>query len=395
MIGHSFPTLEEMPYIPTMPKNRIIPAVVLPLLVALFASAQEPAPPVAGGAPAGPAAEAAPPEPPTPAEELLDAAIKKVVALTSVSADIQQQAEMLGQRFDVKGRYLKAPNNRVYLRLAVSGLAKSTGTMLQVCDGETLWDFQQVLESQNYHTLKIAPILEKLKSPELDDALREQVMTQLGFSGPDALLVGLRKALRFDQKEEGTLDGKAVWILRGTWKDREGLIGPDQQPLPPTASLPAYIPSLATVWIGKEDGWPYKVVLVGKVPSMLQEDSRQLGADGRPKATQKVQPSRIILTYSNVQLNATLKPEEFAFQAPPGVRVDDNTEALLNALEQTLQARIAQKKQEAAKAEPLLDQSIEVPRSGELPTLPPLPRSPHRRPQTAASLQAAKVLDRG
>ena len=290
---------------------------------------------------------------------------------------------MLGQRFDVKGRYLKAPNNRVYLRLAVSGLAKSTGTMLQVCDGETLWDFQQVLESQNYHTLKIAPILEKLKSPELDDALREQVMTQLGFSGPDALLVGLRKALRFDQKEEGTLDGKAVWILRGTWKDREGLIGPDQQPLSPTATLPAYIPSLATVWIGKEDGWPYKVVLVGRAPSILQEEGRQLGADGRPKAVQKAQPSRITLTYSNVQLNPPLKPEEFAFQAPPGVRVDDNTEALLNMLEQTLQARIAQKKQEAAKAEPLLGSIDRGPQSpGEPPTLPRFPPATSPPPAT-------------
>ena len=379
MIGHSFPTLEEMPYIPTMTKNRIIPAVVLPLLVALFASAQEPAPRGVGVAPVGPAAGTAPPEPLTPAEEILDAAIKKVVALTSVAADIHQQAEMLGQRFDVKGRYLKAPNNRVYLRLAVSGLAKSTGTMLQVCDGETLWDFQQVLESQNYHTLKIAPILQKLKAPELDDALREKVMTQLGFSGPDALLVGLRKALRFDQKEEGTLDGKTVYLLRGTWKDRDGLTGPDQQPLAPTASLPAYIPSLATVWIGKEDGWPYKVVLVGKVPSMLQEEPRQLGADGRPKAVQKVQPSRIVLTYSNVQLNTALKPEEFAFQAPPGVRVDDNTDGLLNLLEQTLQTRIAQKKQEAAKAEPLLDQAIPVPRSGgalDPSTLPPVTSPP-------------------
>ena len=384
MIGHSFPTLEEMPYIPTMSKNRIIPAFLIILIVTLFAAAQEPAPAVPGGAVAGPGAEAPPAEPPTPAEEGLDSAIKKVAALTSVAADIQQHSEMLGLRFDVKGRYLKAPENRVYLRLTASGLAKSTGTMLQVCDGETLWDFQQVLESQRYNTLKIAPILEKLKSPELDDALREQVMTQLGFSGPETLLVGLRKALRFDQKEEGTLDGKAVWILRGTWKDREGLVGPDQQTLSPTATLPAYIPSLATLWIGKEDGWPYKVVLVGRVPSMLQQDVRQLGVDGRPKAVPKVQPSRIVLTYSNVQLNTTLKPEEFAFQAPPGAHVDDSTDTLLNGLEQTLQARIAQKKQEAARAEPLLDQSIPVPSSGgaSAPSaLPPVTTPPATAPR--------------
>ena len=300
---------------------------------------------------------------------------------------------MLGQRFDVKGRYLKAPNNRVYLRLAVSGLAKSTGTMLQVCDGETLWDFQQVLESQNYHTLKIAPILEKLKSPELDDALREQVMTQLGFSGPDALLVGLRKAIRFDQKEEGTLDGKAVWILRGTWKDREGLIGPDQQPLPPTAPLPAYIPSLATVWIGKEDGWPYKVVLVGRVPSMLQDEARQLGADGRPKAVQKAQPSRIDPHLLERPAQPALEARGIRLPGPPGVRVDDKTEDLLNGLEQALQARIAQKKHEAAKAEPLLNQSIPIPRSGGAPGAPPFPRSPRRRPRADASLEQPILVE--
>lgn len=354
MIGHSFPTLEEMPYIPTMPKNRTFPAIVIALLIPLVARAQ------------APGTALAPEEPPTPAESQLDEAIKQVAALKSVSADILQHVEMLGQSFELKGRYLKAPNHRVYLRLTVSGLVDGAGTMLQVSDGETLWDYQQVLESQSYHKLKIAPILEKLKSPELDSDIREQVVTQLGFSGPDALLMGLRKAIRFDQKEEQTIDGNTVWILRGTWKNREGLVGPNQQPLPPTGSLPAYIPSQATLWIGKDNGWPYKVILAGRAPSILQEDTRRLGADGRllgaQAAIQKVQPSRIVLTYSNVKLNPDLKLDEFVFQAPPGTPVEDNTEALVSGLEQALQVKIAQKRAEAAKADPLLSQPIEIPR---------------------------------
>ena len=65
--------------------------------------------------------------------------------------------------------------------------------MLQVCDGETLWDYQQVLESQSYRKMSVKPVFEKLNSPEIDAKTREQVMTQMGFAGPEALLVGLRK----------------------------------------------------------------------------------------------------------------------------------------------------------------------------------------------------------
>src|SRR5262249_25745567 len=45
MIGHSLPTLEEKPYIPTMIKNRIIPAVGISVLIPLWVWAQDPASP--------------------------------------------------------------------------------------------------------------------------------------------------------------------------------------------------------------------------------------------------------------------------------------------------------------------------------------------------------------
>src|SRR5206468_1631386 len=98
------------------------------------------------------------------------------------------------------------------------------------------------------------------------------------------LLSGLRKALLFDQKAAGTLDGKPVWILRGRWKDYDGLSGPGQPPIPLTSTLPPYVPSIATVVIGQEDGWPYRVELVGRAPSIMEQkrDDRPLGPDGRP-----------------------------------------------------------------------------------------------------------------
>ena len=63
-------------------------------------------------------------EPPTPAELVIDEAIDKVAKLESVSADIEQRVDMLNQHVSFKGRYLKAPQYRVYFRLTVDGPAR-------------------------------------------------------------------------------------------------------------------------------------------------------------------------------------------------------------------------------------------------------------------------------
>jgi hypothetical protein len=272
---------------------------------------------------------------------------------------------MLKQRFQVVGRYLKAPQHRVYLRLDTKGLPDTTGQTLQVCDGKTLWDYQRVLDSSIYRKLDIVKVFEKLDAPELDPKIREQVITQLGFSGPETLLTGLRKAVKFDQKSEATLDGKAVWLLHGTWKDRNGLLGPNQQPLPETAPLPAYVPSVVSLWIGKEDGWPYKLLLQGKAPSILEE-TRPRGPDGQPigslNSSPKPIPSRVELSYTNVKLNPSLMLKEFAFTPPPGAAVEDSTEGVVSMLTREIE-REASKQKSGESGNTLLNTPIDVPKS--------------------------------
>jgi hypothetical protein len=365
-----------------MPKNRIIPAIAVALIVPLWAWAQG-TPTEAVPTTAAAATKEAPPEPPTEAELALDEAARKVAALQTVSADVVEKVEMLGEKFAIEGRYLKAPERRVYLRLAVSGLPDSSGMMLLVCDGQTLWDHRQVFETNIYTRFtRVDEIMAKLKSPDLDDATRDQLSAQLGLAGPDVLLVGLRRAIKFDQKESDTLDGRPVWVLRGNWRDRTGLLGPNQQPLPALAPLPAYIPSLATVYVGKEDGWPYKVLLVGQARTIL-EDTRPRGPDGRPigprSLIQKALVSRIELAYQNVKLNTEVAATEFAIpQPPPNASVDDNTQAILNELEKAVQVRAAEKKAaEAGKDDnAVLDQSIPVPKAAPAPLPSPGPGSP-------------------
>ena len=361
-----------MPYIPTMPKNRILPAICVATLIPLLATAQTLSPPPAANAPTS-----APIEPPTDADKQVDAAIQQVGALKSVSADLVQKVDMLDQKFEIQGRYLKAPDRRVYLRLKVVGLADTDGTILQICDGQTLWHYQKILDTQEYRRFDVAKVFEKLSSPDLDRAQREPIIAQLGFAGPEELLSGLRKAVKFDQKEAGTLDGRDVWIVRGEWRNRNALT-PKQQPLPQTAALPAYIPSLVVLYLGKDDGWPYKLTLVGRTPTRLL-DARKNAAEARRAAAQDVSPTRIELIYSSVKLNADLKLDEFAFQPPPGARVEDSTQQIVNGLEQLIQYQAAQKKAEAAKSEiPTLNEKLDLPtRDGSAP-----PTLPSTLPQT-------------
>jgi len=282
---------------------------------------------------------------------LIDTAISKLRELKSVACDVEQNVEMLGQKFSLKGRYMKAPTNRIYLRLTVDGLAESGGTYLQLCDGETLWEYRQVLEQQLYRKLSIKPILERLASPDMAPRIREQAQAQLGFAGPEALLEGLRKVIRFDQKDSGELDGRKVFILRGTWSNRQGLVLPNNQPVPPTGALPFYVPSDATLYLGADDYWPYKLVLVGRQQTDLI-DTRLRGADNRVSGSKRLMerptPSRIELSYLNVRLNPTIKVEEFAFTAPPQAAVEDDTEAMVKGLDAAIENEVANKKREAA-----------------------------------------------
>ena len=282
MIGLSGSFLEKLPYIQTMyhKRNSSLVAALSGLLFSTLAvvsgawvRGQQPQPPA--GPPAAPAAKAAEPpaEPPTEAERLIDLAIKKLAGLKSVAADMVQHVQMLKQDFFIKGRYLKAPSSRIYQRLEVSGLPDSKGITLQICDGETLWDFQEILDSKVFRKFSIKPIFERLNSPEIDAKTRDQIISRMGFAGPETLLLGLRSAIKFTIKEEATLDGKPVWLLRGTWRTRNGLTGPDQRPVPITGPLPAFIPSTASLYLGKDDGWPYKLLLVGNVPTILKDSA--------------------------------------------------------------------------------------------------------------------------
>jgi hypothetical protein len=297
---------------------------------------------------------------------------------------------MLGQKFRLKGQYLRAPKHRLYLQLKLSGLGDATGTMLQVSDGQTLWDYQQVLSAKSFRKIDIGKIFKKLDEPGFDAEIRRQIVGAMGFSGPDALLSGLRKAMKFHTVVEGTLHDRPVLIFYGTWKDNAMLSGQQAPagsaaPAPNPNALPSYVPSIAHVWVGKDDGWPYLVEIEGRVPAVVL-DTRIIGPDGKPigakTKVKEVEPTKIVLTYTNVQVNADLKAESFAFQPPDDANVLDETERLLAVLEQsTTAAEMRKKAADASQGEALPQIPVPSPDGAAAPApldglAPPAPPTP-------------------
>ncbi len=321
---------------------------------------------------AKPASEA----PPTAAEKRLDEAIEKLKSLDTFAADINMNADMLGQVFQISGTCARKPTNKLLLHLTVSGLGDASAILHRACDGKVLWEFLRVLENPSLRATQLEPILKALQKPEADAEFRERVLTQLGFTGPDALLVGLRKAGQFDQISEETFADRPVWVIRGFWKDREALGLPGaQNQLDRSGFLPRYVPSYLALWIDQETGWPHQVLMQGKIPQQLREE-QQLDPFGRPigkKSSQKKErPSAITLTYKRSEREVS--DSEFEFQPPENVSPIDETERRTSEIENAMIEFATRKRNEATqKSGEVLDQALPAPapNPGEAPPTRP------------------------
>ena len=262
-----------------------------------------------------------------------------------IAATIDQTVDMLNQKFHLKGSYYKDTGHRVRLQLNYEGARDQGSTMLQVCDGKTLTEYVQVAGMKKYTVRQITPIFKKLEDSGLEDDFKNLILNNLGFGGPEALLIGFQSEIAFNQFADKTPEGipNAVpsYVLGGTWKNREGLLGDNRRNLSPTAPLPPYIPSNVQIFIDKATLWPYRIEMIGNAPSLMEEVQEYDKNTGRPvgarKAQPKVDPSKITLLYTLLPESAIKPEEQFVFTIPQGVaRPEDGTEAFLGQLDQMI-----------------------------------------------------------
>jgi hypothetical protein len=98
------------------------------------------------------------------------------------------------------------------------------------------------------------------------------------------------------------------------------------------------------------------------------------------------------LAYSNVKLNPVLKPEQFAFTAPPSManQVADDTQEFVTILTRFLDDAEARKRA-AGLGDSSLKQSISIPKPAQSPSEAPAPLPAPVAPATKAAQPAPTV----
>lgn len=313
----------------------------------------------------------------SPTEQILDAAIEKVRALTTFSTDLRQTVEMLGHKFHGTGKYAVGTGHRMRFEVTVK-LTDTTGTLLEVSDGSKHWRSRHILDVRELTRVDMTRVRAIVDKPEFDTNIRGQLDRQLGFSGMLPLIEGVRDNLVFQSHEQAELGGKPVFVLKGIWKD--GLLPPAKPTAtpPPSASVgpaqprdarsasesassttptsgtaatpasapvssapaggptapaaksapppssspfdvPDYVAVAAALWIDRETGWPYRVVL---------------------ESAKDAKGPRTIITmeFDNPQIGGELPATLFVFEAPKDVEVTDETDRICQQLTVALQA---------------------------------------------------------
>ena len=246
---------------------------------------------------------------------------------------------MLNQAITIKGRYLKAPNLRVYLRLTVTGLPgyerdDASGLRWRNPVGlpgrPRFADVPQV-ERQAHHR---APELSRARHQAQGAGHDPDGLRRPGDpTGRSAAGLPLRtEGGRGAPGQEGLDLSRIVAEQAGIGRD------PTRGPSSRAGSCPRTFP--VTPHFTWERTTAGRTSLSCKAGSPHPLDTRKVGPDGRRigsmSSIEKTDPSWIELLYLNVKLNPAIRVEEFAFQAPPTATVDDSTEMIVRGLDQAI-----------------------------------------------------------
>ncbi len=200
-------------------------------------------------------------------------------------------------------------------------------SLLQVSDGRYLWTYRVLPDKQiekgldaSLSTVDLNRVRELLFDPR-------RSATEIGMGGLPGLLEHTARMFEFGEAQRRGLHGMPVWVLIGRIRPsivsqlamRAQLDVAEGEPQVSPDRL-SHVPDLVTLALGADDLFPYQIEFHkkrrrgGNRPTMLLETG-----SSRPMVT---------LEFFEVQTNAPVDPELFAFR-PPNFQIDDSTDEFL------------------------------------------------------------------
>jgi outer membrane lipoprotein-sorting protein len=262
----------------------------------------------------------------TEAEKILNDSLAKMEVIKQFRCDVHQETEMLGYHFSADGQLAVAPEYRLLFELKVQ-LTDTTGSIKEISDGRMHWRIQKILDKNEFVRLDLKKIRELLDKPQFNQELRDSMLRSMGFTGIVPILRGLKETQKFESHDEDTLGDIPVYVLNGQWRE-EAISQASFRGQPVNLSTMPHIPNKTTLWIGRDNGWPYRV---------------------RMESTKKVLGTATTITFefSNPEIGVQLPESLFAFEPPTGVQPTDQTQYMYQQL-----SLIMEQQSQAAKQQP-------------------------------------------
>ena len=251
-----------------------------------------------------------------PADALRQARAK-LKDLVPFQAEIVETIVVRGKKFRAAGKYMQGAGNKLRLEFELE-VGRTKGSLVQVCDGTTLFTQQKiglVVQATRRNVPKILKEMKQLASATGPRPRPDQFEADLGLGGLDALLGSLEQSMSFTQRREQTFQGRPFTIIEGTWNATflETLTDDDQDS---SDELPEYVPDRVRIYIDTATQFPHRIVYLKRAEK------------------RGVLRPMVSLEFRSVQVNAPLADASFAFKPDPGVRVQDITDEFIRQIRQ-------------------------------------------------------------
>ncbi len=296
---------------------------------------RSPAPPVTTEAPANSAAAANLPK----ADEILTQLRTKLEGLDSLKCDLNQTSLISGMKLTASGKYVEASGNRVSLQYVIYPLTgekpddakqlaldadapvldetKNRGILIQVSDGQVLSTSWKNGETQRISRRNIRDVLAAAEATKSYDP--KNAAMDLGVGGLRGLVSRLQTTMEFAPVKQIKVGERRVYEVTGRWSEKvrkEIFKVPEDSIIDPRPEVPEYV----RVYIDVESMLPRRIQFLKRSMSPTEKLVRPL----------------ITLDLRNMVVNEAVEDATFVFQTPEGAQEEDQTEQVIQMIQQSI-----------------------------------------------------------
>lgn len=285
-------------------------------------------------------AKAAVPDPNLPAaDEILNQLRSKLEGLDSLRCELHQTSLISGMKLTARGKYLEASGNRVNLEFMIFPMvaekaddakqlaldaeaspvdeAQNRGVLIQVSNGSVLSTLWKNGDMQRVSRRDITTILAAAEATKAYDVKNAAI--DLGIGGLRGLFSRLQTTMEFAPVKSITVGERKVYEVTGRWSERirkEVFKVPEGSIVDPRPHVPEY----TRVYVDAETMLPRRIQFLKRSMDPTEKMVRPL----------------ITLDFRNLVINEPVDDQAFLFKTPEKAVEVDETENVIQMIQQSL-----------------------------------------------------------